>query len=162
MLTSTDAKFFCAVTIKGSVSLCVLMTGVTATADDDFGFGGFYFFPGNLLVRRSVYDNNPNNVPQGTILPPGCAKTQVACPTTPAPDNGTYPFVWNNDAYDGSFGITSKIFLDQMTVFGWTLNSLEVPNSSLRNIGATSDQMVTKASVQRANWHCIFPPTENI
>ena len=130
----------------GVVSLCVLTTGVTASADDDFGFGGFYFFPGNLVVSRSVYDNNPNNVPQGTILPPGCAQTQVACPTTPAPDNGTYPFVWNNDAYDGSFGITSKIFLDQMTVFGWTLNSLEVPNSSMQNIGATSDQMVTSFS----------------
>jgi hypothetical protein len=30
----------------GIVSLCVLMTGVMASADENFGFGGFYFFPG--------------------------------------------------------------------------------------------------------------------
>jgi hypothetical protein len=30
-----------------------------------------YFSPGNLVVSRSVYDNNPNNVQTGiTILPP--------------------------------------------------------------------------------------------
>ncbi len=127
-----------------ALSLCLLAGSFTAAADDDFG--DFHFYPGNLVVSRSVYDNNANNVPPNTILPPGCANTQVACPTTPAPDNGTYPFVWNNDNYDGSFGIASKIFLDQMTPFGWLLNTLEVPNSSMKNVGSTSDQLVTSFS----------------
>ncbi|MGA2882481.1 MAG: hypothetical protein ABSG13_26295 [Bryobacteraceae bacterium] len=128
----------------GILSFCVLIASFSAAADDDFG--GFYFFPGNLVVSRSVYDNNPNNIPPGTILPPDCAETQVACPTTPAPYDGTYPFIFNNDSYDGSFGITSKIYLDQISPFGFTLNSLEVPNSSMNNIGATSDQLVTSFS----------------
>jgi hypothetical protein len=127
------------------VSLCVLVGSFTAAAeDDDFGFGGFRFFPGNLVVSRSVYDNNPDNVAVGTVLPPGCANTTGGCAgPSGAPNNGIYPFVWNNDGYDSSFGITSKIFLDQMTPFGWLLNTLEVPNSSLKNIGSTSDQLVT-------------------
>ncbi len=126
-------------------SLCLVAAGVTAAADDDFG--GFRFFPGNLVVSRSVYDNNPNNVAVGTLLPPDCPAASGGCGTAPgAPDNGTYPFVWNNDSYDGSFGITSKIFLDQTTPFGWVLNSLEVPNSSMKQVGSTSDQLVTSFS----------------
>src|SRR5215475_7443660 len=67
-------------------------------ADDDF------FIPGNLVVSRSVYDNNPANVEVGTVLPPncvtGCGKAVV---------DGTYPYVWNNESNtispDASFGI---------------------------------------------------------
>jgi len=127
------------------IPLCVVAASLAASAADD-SFGAFHFFPGNLVVSRSVYDNNPNNVATGQILPPGCASTQIPCPTTGAPDNGTYPAVFNNVLYDPSFGITSKILLDQTTVFGWVLNTLEVPNSSLKNIGGTSDQLVTSFS----------------
>ena len=63
-----------------------------------------------------------------------------------ATDDGTYPTVFNNDLVDGSFGITSKIFLDQLTPSGSPINSLEVPNSAQRGIGAGADQMVTSFS----------------
>jgi hypothetical protein len=107
----------------------------------------FFFFPGNLVVSRSVYDNNPNNVTVGEILPPNCASTQGGCgAASGAPYNGTYPYVWNNDTYDGSFGITSKIYLDQMFPFGFVIDSLEVPNSSEPKITPKSDQMVTSFS----------------
>ena len=106
-----------------------------------------FFFPGNLVVSRSVYDNNPQNVQVGEILPPNCAQTQGGCGGPGgAPYNGSYPLVWNDDAYDGSFGITSKIYLDQMFPFGFVINSLEVPNSSQRGIGGSSDQLVTSFS----------------
>ena len=106
-----------------------------------------FFYPGNLVVSRSVYDNNPNNVQVGEVLPPNCAATQGGCgASTGAPYNGTYPLVWNNDIYDGSFGITSKIYLDQMLPIGFVLNSLEVPNSSESTIKSTSDQLVTSFS----------------
>jgi hypothetical protein len=36
------------------------------------------------------------------------------------------PNVWNNDLADPSFGITSKIFLDQLTPGGARVDSLEV------------------------------------
>jgi hypothetical protein len=105
------------------------------------------FFPGNLVVSRSVYDNKASNVTVGEILPPGCASTTGGCgASTGAPDNGTYPTVFNNDVYDSSFGITSKIFLDQITPFGFPINSLEVPNSSQHGITSTSDQLVTSFS----------------
>jgi hypothetical protein len=117
-----------------------LITGLaplaSALADDGF-------VPGNLLVSRSVYDNNPNNVVAGvTQLPPGCTGTNCATATA----GGTYPGVFNNDLVDGSFGITSKIFLDEMTPRGAWVGSLEVPNSSQPHVQANSDQMVTSFS----------------
>jgi len=104
-----------------------------------------YFTPGNLVVSRSVYDNNPNNVQVGQILPPNCAQTQGGC-SGPATNDGTYPTVFNNDLVDGSFGITSKIFLDQYTVAGSRVNSLEVPNSSQNGVNPQKDQLVTSFS----------------
>jgi hypothetical protein len=99
--------------------------------------------PGNLLVSRSVYDNNPNNVVAGvTLLPPNCIGSACAA----ANAGGTYPGVFNNDLVDGSFGITSKIFLDQLTTTGSLINSIEVPNSSQHGIEPNSDQMVTSFS----------------
>lgn len=103
-----------------------------------------HFFPGNLVVSRSVYDNNANNIAVGTALPPNCAKTVGPC--APATFNGKYPFVFNNVIPDPAFGVASKIFLDQITPFGILLNSLEVPNSSLRNVKASSNQLVTSFS----------------
>jgi hypothetical protein len=104
-----------------------------------------FFYPGNIVVSRSVYDNNPNNVQVGEILPPNCAQTQGGCAApTGAPFNGTYPLVWNDNLYDGSFGITSKIYLDQMFPFGFVINSLEVPNKTQH--GNNGDVMVTSFS----------------
>jgi hypothetical protein len=124
-----------------------LVGAIPAAAQNSGADRGRFFWPGNLVVSRSVYDNNPNNVQVGSILPPNCAVTQGGCSAASgAPYNGTYPFVFNNDLYDGSFGITSKIFLDQILPFGLLIDSLEVPNSSQRGIKASSDQLVTSFS----------------
>lgn len=104
-----------------------------------------YFSPGNLVVSRSVYDNNPNNVKVGQILPPNCQATQGGC-AGPATNDGTYPTVFNNDLVDGSFGVTSKIILDQYTTAGSLVNSLEVPNSNHVGRALKGDQMVTSFS----------------
>ena len=113
------------------------------------GFGGdrddhrpFQFIPGNLVVSRTVYDNRAGNVTVGEQLPPGC--TAGNCVS--AVSDGTYPFVFNNDGVDGSFGITSRIFLDQMTPWGWPLGTIEVPNNLMHGISSTSDQLVTSFS----------------
>ena len=123
------------------------LAGIMPASAQSSQFGGVSrFWPGNLVVSRSVYDNNANNVKVGTILPPNCASTQGGCgASSGAPYNGVYPYVFNNDTYDGSFGITSRIYLDQITPFGFLINSLEVPNSLLPGIG-TKDQMVTSFS----------------
>jgi hypothetical protein len=78
------------------------------------------FTPGNLVVSRSVYLENPSL--------------------------GLYPFVWNNDLIDASFGITSRIFLDEMTPLGALVGTLEVPNSTQNGVPATKDQLVTSFS----------------
>ena len=111
-----------------------------------------HFFPGNLVLSRTVYVNKASNVVLGTILPPNCANTTGGCaanlPTGPAGAqfNGIYPLVFNNDVYDSSFGVTSKIYLDQLTPLGWLIDTLEVPNSSQPGIRSTSDQLVTSFS----------------
>ncbi len=105
-----------------AVGLAALVSGSAYAHDHHFGFP---FISGNLVVTRSVYDNNPNNVTVGETLPPGCTSGCGA-----AINDGTYPQIFNNDNVDGSFGITSKIFLDQITPFGFRVGSLEVPNAS--------------------------------
>ena len=99
-----------------------------------------FFSPGNLLLSRTVYDNNPNNVTVGQPLPPNCV---VSSACTTATSDGTYPTVFNNVLVDGSFGVTARIFLDQMTSAGDGVNSLEVPNSSQNGVPSTRDQLVT-------------------
>jgi hypothetical protein len=132
----------------------VLALGGVASADNDASFDrgehfqhDRFFFPDNLVVTRSVYDNNPKNIVVGTVLPPNCAATTGGCSAASgAPNDGSYPTVWNNDIYDASFGITSRIFLDQMTPFGWTINSLEVPANPAKGGANFADHLVTSFS----------------
>ena len=104
------------------------------------------FYPGNLVVSRSVYDNKASNVTVGEPLPPNCSPDAAAGSCVTAAYDGTYPYIFNNAPIDGSFGITSRIFLDQITPEGWLLNTLEVPNSLERGINAESNQLVTSFS----------------
>jgi hypothetical protein len=125
-----------------ALSFAALASTFPALAQDRDA--GIHFFPGNLVLSRSVYDNNANNVKVGALLPTNCANTVGPCAA--AVSNGAYPFVFNNDTIDASFGITSKIFLDQITPSGFLLDSLEVPNNSFRDIRSESNQLVTSFS----------------
>ncbi len=128
--------------VFGPALLASAMAGVSlAYAGNDCD----YFLPGKLLVSRSVYDNNPSNVHIGETLPPNCGTTTGGC-SAGAGYDGTYPTVFNNALIDGSFGITSKIFLDQITARGSLVNSLEVPNSSQSGVTRAKHQMVTSFS----------------
>jgi hypothetical protein len=109
----------------------------------EFGYHQWpQFYPGNLVVSRSAYDNLASNVTVGEQLPPAC--TPGNCVS--AVSNGTFPYIFNNAPVDGSFGITSRIYLDQMTTWGFPINSIEVPNSLMRGTTGTSDQLVTSFS----------------
>jgi hypothetical protein len=135
--------------VKGLAILsAAALAAIPAIAQNHDDNGSVHFFPGNLVVSRSVYDNNANNVKVGALLAPNCANTATASgtPCAAAINNGTYPFVFNNDTVDSSFGITSKIFLDQITPFGFVLNSLEVPNSLQNSVHTGSNQLVTSFS----------------
>jgi hypothetical protein len=106
--------------------------------------GSDFFASGNIVISRSVYDNKASNVQVGQPLPPNCPPASGGCTT--ATNDGTYPYVWNNVIPDSSFGISSKILLDQFTPAGTYVNSLEVPNSSQNGVPAEKDQMVTSFS----------------
>ncbi len=99
--------------------------------------------PGNLVMSRSVYTAPAGTVVVGQTLPPGCvpnASTKVTCGA--AIVDATFPYVFNNAKVDGSFGITSPLFLDQMTPGGTLINTLAVPN----NTTTAGDQLVTSFS----------------
>src|SRR5499427_8296590 len=74
------------------------------------------FVLGDLIVTRSVYVGTAATVTVGQTLPGG--GTAVA--------DGTYPNVFNNTQPDPSCGVTSPIFLDQLTTSGTLVNSLNV------------------------------------
>ncbi|KVG64436.1 hypothetical protein WS80_19260 [Burkholderia pseudomultivorans] len=128
-----------------AVALTLIAASIGAQAAPDADGDAGRFVPGFLVLSRSVYDNLSANVQPGAILPPNCAQTTGGCgAATGAPNDGTYPYVWNSDRYDGSFGITSRIFLDQITPAGGLVSTLEVPNSLHKGFG--QDQLVTSFS----------------
>src|SRR5580698_6883328 len=126
----------------------------TAANDDDRHLKQFKFQPDTLVLSRSVYSGTPGTIAVGETLPTGCVAGTITLPllaggTTTvkikagsssgcntAVADGTYPTVFNNDGADGSFGITSPIFLDSITSDGFLLSTLPIP----------SDQIVTSFS----------------
>ncbi len=120
--------------------------GTLAYADDDF----FFFQPGNLLLSKAVYNANPNITSGTTVLPPGCTSATATASGTPcvtAIAGGAYPTVFDNATVDGSFGVTTKIVLDELRPDsdGDLMHSLEVPNNTEPG-AANKDQMVTSFS----------------
>jgi len=107
--------------------------------------GSAYFYPGNLVVTRSFYVDTGSITAGVTVLPPNCSSSNCPTPMT-AVVSSAYPYVFNNDTVDGNFGITSKIFLDQISPTGMLITSLEVPNSSQNGVPPTKDQVVTSFS----------------
>ena len=102
---------------RSSLLITLMALSITAFAQGPAPHSrpdGIFFQPGNLVISRSVYDNNPGTVQVGEPLPPGCTGQPAGCAGNATYD-GTYPLVWNNDLVDGSFGITSRIELDQYT-----------------------------------------------
>jgi hypothetical protein len=129
------------VAVVGALAAAVPASGAVAHR----GFGHHqqpWFRPGNLVVSGSDYAGMANLFTPGvTELPPGCTGSNCA----PAVADGTYPYVFNNDASDGSFGVTSPIFLDQITPNGHLVNTLNVPDGTGPG-GTSANHMVTSFS----------------
>jgi hypothetical protein len=129
---------------RGALLSAVTLLMITAlpngtSAQDDH----HQFDRNNLIVSRSVYDNLASNVTVGvTQLPPNCVQSN--CVTAVA--DGSFPYIFNNAPVDSSFGITSRIFLDEVNPSGHVVRSLELPNSLDWWINPKSDQLVTSFS----------------
>jgi uncharacterized protein (TIGR03437 family) len=100
------------------------------------------FTVGNLVLSRTVYTGDASTVVVGQALPPICpasaeAASAGACTGAKATDNGGYASttsasnIFNNNKVDGSFGVTSPIFLDQLSPSGTTLNSFAIPSNMI-------------------------------
>jgi hypothetical protein len=140
-----------------------------AADDDDHFFDHFRFAPDSLVLSKSVYVGNASTVIAGEALPPGCmggatgltvnvpliagGTTPVAVPCGFASDNGEFPNdqdthnVWNNSGTDGSFGITSPIFLDNITEDGWLLGTLPIPSNKVVTSFSSKSELALNLSV---------------
>ena len=139
------------------------------SADSD-NSGHFKFQPDSLVLSGSVYLGTASTINIGETLPLGCpggpnGSYVVAVPTTTvgvtdvtvtcgvATDNGEFPNlsdshnVWNNSGSDGSFGISSPIFLDNLTTDGHLLDSLPIPSDQIVTSFSSKSELALNRSV---------------
>ncbi|MBR7834455.1 hypothetical protein KDL01_14365 [Actinospica durhamensis] len=131
------------VALSGTVTMAAA-SGAQAAVPGPSQQGFALLRPGNLLVATSVYQNGAPIVAGSTQLPPGCGSAAAPCVTAVTGDQ--YPYVFNNDTIDASFGVASPITLKELTPSGRPLASLQVPNSSQYGVSADANQMVTSFS----------------
>lgn len=109
------------------------------------------FTAGNIALTRSVYVGDATTVSIGQALPPVCPAT-AACGNATATDNGAYPTtgnnnnVFNSNKVDGSFGITSPIFIDQLTPTGTVVNTLAIPPNLLTTSFSSKSELAINLS----------------
>jgi hypothetical protein len=118
----------------------------------------FEFKSDSLVLSRSLYAGDASTVSVGQTLPPGCVARTVTLPllaggTTTvkvkcatAVSDGTYPTVFNNDGPDGSFGVTSPIFLDNLSTKGELLGTLAVPSTMLVTSFSSKSELAVNRS----------------
>jgi len=157
-------KIFSAAVVAGLV-VAGSAVGLLANGDGEHGRSGrFEFREDSLVLSRSVYEGTASTVTIGQTLPPGCVAKTVAVPliaggTTnvkvkcaTASDNGEYPNladthnVWNNNTADGSFGVTSPIFLDNITTRGELLGTLAIPTDELVTSFSSKSELAVNRS----------------
>jgi|CZKU01.1.fsa_nt_gi hypothetical protein len=88
------------------------------------------FPPGTLILSRSQYQGTASTVVVGQALP-GAVSPDAGVPAPTAVADGTLPNVWNNEVPDPSFGVTSPIFLDDLSPTGVTLGTVPVPPAQM-------------------------------
>lgn len=139
------------------LSMGAFVVRVSAADGDDHD--RFRFKNNSLILSRSVYVGNAGTVTPGQTLPPGCVAgtvtlpllgggtttVKVKCATATA--DGTYPAVFNNDTADGSFGITSPIFLDNLRTNGERISTLAVPSNLIVTSFSSKSELALNRSL---------------
>jgi hypothetical protein len=74
------------------------------------------FAPGDVLVSRTTYTGTISTVTFPGFLPNNAASVA----------DGSFPNVFNNETPDGSFGVTSPVFVDRMTIAGGLISTIPV------------------------------------
>jgi hypothetical protein len=83
------------------------------------------FQTGDLVISSSFYQGNSSTVTVGGNLPSVVVNSNSNPTTTPiaATANGSYPNVFNNDAPDANFGVTSQIVLSDVNATTGAINN---------------------------------------
>jgi hypothetical protein len=137
----------------------LFVSKVSADDQDRDHFDHFQLEPGTLVLSRSVYAGNAATVTLGQTLPPGCVAgsvnvpllsggvvgVKVTCATAIA--DGTFPTVFNNNKADGSFGVTSPIFIDNLTTDGEKVGTLAVPSDLIVTSFSSKSELALNRSL---------------
>jgi hypothetical protein len=122
----TSFKSNPAILLTGSVLAMCISAGI---AQADTSQAPFRLQPGSLVVSSSTYDPTQGALSSlniGTTLP------NSATATTTAVANNNYVSVWNNEAVDGSFGVTSPIQISDVDGYsGHVFHQTTVPTSEV-------------------------------
>jgi hypothetical protein len=116
---------------KNTLAIASLVIGfipVVATAQS--------FAPGSLIVSRTSYAGNASTVSVGQALPGG--GTAIA--------DGSFPNVFKNESADPSFGVSSPIFLDQLSTSGSLINSRAIDSSVITSSFASKSELALNIS----------------
>lgn len=120
----------------------------TAAADDSF------LKPGSLIISSSNYEGWTGAVASlqvGTPLP----NTNTA--TVPAVSDNNYVTVWNNDSVDGSFGVTSPIYLTAIEPHsGRILDRVRVPSWEVVTSFSSKSELALHLSRDEHGNHLVF------
>src|ERR1022692_321633 len=103
----------------------LFLTGLTSTA---FADG---FLPGNIIFTETDYAGTASTVTVGQALSGG----------TVATNDGSFPNVFKNEAADASFGVTSPIYVKQMTSSGTVTSSYAVNSSVMTSSFASKSEL---------------------
>ncbi len=123
----------------GLVVLGVAVVGASAFAN---GFPGFQpeqfpdFQHERIVLTRSVYEGTASTVTVGETLPDGVTATA----------NGSYPYVFNNAAVDGSFAVNAPIYLDELRSDGTLVKTVAVPTNLLTTSFESKSELAVNLS----------------
>ncbi|MGC1458554.1 MAG: hypothetical protein WA825_09780 [Steroidobacteraceae bacterium] len=140
--------------IAGAVSLIVGCGAATfghvatAAADD------FFLQPGSLVISSSTYEASTGAV---STLAVGTALANTNTATVPAVSGNNYVTVWNNDTVDGSFGVTSPIYLTSLDPkSGRVLNHLRVPTGQVVTSFSSKSELALHLGHDERGNHLVF------
>jgi hypothetical protein len=140
--------------IASAVSLIVGCGATTFAHADAAAADDFFLQPGALVISSSSYEGWTGAVSTlqvGTPLP----NTNTA--TVPAVSDNNYVTVWNNDTVDGSFGVTSPIYLTYVEpVSGRVLNRLRVPTDQVVTSFSSKSELALHLRHDERGNHLVF------
>ena len=153
---SLSKKCVFALAAVGAAAL--FATPLPAQRQDDSD-GQFHFVPDTLVMARSVYVGDAHTVTVGEILPMNCVAGNVSVPLIAggavsvavtcgvATADGRFPGVFDNANSDGSFGVTSPIFIDNLTTGGELLDSLRIPDLQIVTSFSSKSELALHRSI---------------